>query len=217
MKNTGGNGYLAKSSKQIIDEASTIIDFESLLKEQDLENVADRIITASYGEFDIMRKDSVDRFLDFVYFKVQTGYWDNFNEAFPSRRMIDGVLEEKVREIMNVHLYPDIVLKLLKFFTRNLHDADTNLYLANLIHSEEIIRAIYETFLLFKKDIFISDPDKRALNVKRIQQFSPRSDSKLSSPLDAAARFKYVLEFLSLKNRIDHIYRREDLALSINL
>jgi hypothetical protein len=39
--------------------------------------------------------------------------------------MIDGVLEEKVREIMNVHLYPDIVLKLLKFFTRNLMTADT--------------------------------------------------------------------------------------------
>ena len=156
-------------------------------------------------------------FLDFVYFKVQTGYWDNFNEAYPVRRMNDRVLEEKVREVINIHLYPDIVLKILKFITRNLHDSDTNLYIASLVYSEEIIRSLYETYLLFKKDIFISDPDKRSLNVKRVQQFSPRSDNKLSSPLDAAARLKYILEFLSLRNRVEHIFKKEDLLLSANI
>jgi hypothetical protein len=100
---------------------------------------------------------------------------------------------------------------LLKFFMRNVHDSDTNLYIANLIYSEKIIRSIYDTYELFRKDIFKTDMDERALNVKRIQQYSPRSDNKLSSPLDAAARLKYILEFFLLKYDISHVYTREDI------
>ncbi|PKL40024.1 MAG: hypothetical protein CVV44_07345 [Spirochaetae bacterium HGW-Spirochaetae-1] len=207
----------SRSAEEIIKEAGTIVDYESLLKEKNLEDVAEEILQASYGEFDIMKKDTMDRFLDYIYFKVQTGYWETPSMAYPTKRMNDRVLEGKIIEILNEHLYPDIVLKILKFFTRNIYDPDSNLYVANLIYSENIIRSLYDTYNLFKKDIFQGNKDKRSLNVKRIQQFSPRSDNKLSSPLDAAARLKYVLEFLAIKNKVDHIYTKESLALSRDL
>ena len=117
-------------------------------------------------------------------------------------------------QLINEKLYPEIVLKLLKYFTRNNRDPDTNLYLAYMINSEDIIRAIYETYLLFKNDIFVSDPDRRTMNVKRIQQVSPRTENKFASPLDAACRFKYILEFIALKQRVDHIYTMSDLLLT---
>ncbi|HQP49841.1 MAG TPA: hypothetical protein PKX12_14020, partial [Spirochaetota bacterium] len=123
-------------------------------------------------------------------------------------------LEQRVIEMLNIHLYPDIIFKILKYLTRNIHNSDTNLHLAFLIQSDEIIKSIYDTFLLIKKDIFIPDANKRTLNVKRIQQFPPATGNASSSPLDAAARLKYVLEFLALKQNVAHLYRQEDLLLS---
>jgi hypothetical protein len=97
-----------------------------------------------------------------------------------------------------------------------MYNSDTNLYIANLIHSDEIILSIFNTYQLIKKDIFITDPQKRTLNVKRIQQFPKHSENTKSSPLDPAARFKYILEFLAIDNRVEHIYTQHDLLLSQN-
>ncbi len=191
-----------------------LIDFELLLKTDDLESVAARIIESSYEEVDFMRMDTLDRLLDFIYFKVQTGYMYIPHMAYATKRMMDRELESKVIDLLNIHLYPEIVLKLLRFFTRNINNSDSNLFFACLIKSEEIVRSIYDTFLLFKKDIFITDPNKRVLNVKRIQQFSSKSEIKLSSPLDACARLKYILEFFIINQNVNSIYSREDLLLS---
>ena len=70
--------------------------------------------------------------------------------------------------------------------------------------------------LLFFLERMFFEPDRnrRCLNVKRIQQFSPRSDDRLSSPLDAAARLKYVLEFILLKKNVSAVYTPEDLRLA---
>lgn len=193
---------------------SQIIDFDELLKNNDLETVARRLSEGSLEMADFMRKDIIDRFLDYVYFKVSTGNVDIPSMAYPTKRMLDSELEKKVIEVINVHLYPEIIFRLLKFFTRNLHDSDTNLYIANLVYSEDIIKSIYDTYRMFKKDIFTVDRDRRTLNVKRMQQYSPRSDNKLSSPLDAAARLKYVLEFFLMKYNIAHLYTREDILLA---
>lgn len=192
---------------------SQIIDFDELLRNNDLETVARRLSEGSLEMADFMRKDIIDRFLDFVYFKVTTGNVDIPSMAYPTKRMLDAELEKKVIEVINVHLYPEIIFRLLKFFTRNVHDSDTNLYIANLVYSEDIIRSIYDTYRMFKKDIFNVDRDRRTLNVKRMQQYSPRSDNKLSSPLDAAARLKYVLEFFLVKYNMTHLYTREDILL----
>jgi hypothetical protein len=195
-------------------EESRAINMGNLLKENNLELVASTLLEDAFRDTDIFRKDSVDRFLEFVIFKVQTGAHEILHQAYPARRMADRQLEAKVVELINRHLYPEIVLKLLKFFMRNIHDADSNLYLANLITSEDIIRGIYDTYVLFKNDIFESDPDKRAINVKRIQQVSPRAENRSASPLDAACRLKYILEFIALKQPVEHIYTKEDLVLA---
>ncbi len=193
---------------------SQIVNFDDILKNDNLAEVAERLTEGALDMADFMRKDIIDRFLDFVFFKVQTGNVDIPSMAYPTRRMLDGVLEKKVIELINEHLYPEIIFRLLKFFTRNLHDADTNLYIANLVYSEDIIRSIYDTYRLFKKDIFDIDRDKRTLNVKRMQQYSPRSDNRMSSPLDAAARLKYILDFFLVKYPGVRIYSREDLLMA---
>ncbi len=193
---------------------SQIVNFDDILKNDNLAEVAERLTEGALEMADFMRKDIIDRFLDFVFFKVQTGSVELPSLAYPTRRMLDAVLEKKVIELINEHLYPEIIFRLLKFFTRNLHDADTNLYVANLIYSEDIIKSIYDTYQLFKKDIFGSDRDKRTLNVKRIQQYSPRTDNRMSSPLDAAARLKYILEFFLVKYGVTHLYSLEDLLMS---
>lgn len=194
-------------------EESESLNYADLMKGDDLDEIAERITEGLFGEMDFMKKDSMDKFLDFIYFKAQTGNIHVINMAYPTKRMRDQDMERKAIALLNDHLFPEIIFRLLKFFTRNMHDPDTNLYIAYLIESDEIIRAIFETYRLFKKDIFLADEDKRALNVKRIQQFSPWSDNKLSSPLDKASILKYVLEFIALKMNVSHIYRREDLAL----
>lgn len=190
-----------------------LIDFDELLKNNDLEAVAMRLTEGALEMADFMRKDIIDRFLDYIFFKVSTGNVDIPNMAYPTKRMLDRELEKKVIEVINKHLYPEIIFRLLKFFTRNVHDADTNLYIANLIFSDDIIKSIYDTYKLFKKDIFIGNRNKRTLNVKRIQQYSSRSENKLSSPLDATARLKYILEFFLVKNNVTHLYTKEDLIL----
>jgi hypothetical protein len=82
-----------------------------------------------------------------------------------------------------------------------------------LIESDEIIISILETYKLLKKDIFKTDADERTLNVKRIQQFFKHSENKLSSPLDACARLKYILEFFTIKRNVSHLYKSEDILL----
>ena len=214
----GNAGETYESDEDFIRSVDLVesqhINFESLFKTENLEAVADKILESALGETDFMKKDVVDRFLDFIYFKVQTGSIDIPHMAYPTKRMIDRELEQRVITLLNEHLYPEIVLRLMKLFSRNIHNPDTNLYIANLITSEDIIRSIYETFKLFKKDIFISNPVKRSLNVKRIQQFAARSENKLSSPLDQAAIYKYILEFLAIKFNVSHIYTEDDLLLS---
>ncbi len=195
-------------------ETSELLDIESLLKEERIEIAAQAIIEGTFKAFDILKKDSLDKLIDFMSFKIKTGYSYIINLAYPTMRMHDRELERKLIELINIHLNPDIILKLLKHFTRNIHNPDTNLHIAFLIEDDTIIKSIYSTFLLFKKDIFIADPSKRTLNVKRIQQFPPATDNKNSSPLDAAARLKYVLEFLALKQNVSHIYRQKDIMLS---
>ncbi len=195
------------------ESAVRLIDFDDLLRNNDIETAAQRLSEGAFEIADFMKKDIIDRFLEFIFFKISTGSMDIPNMAYPTKRMLDRELEKKIIELINNHLYPEIIFRLLKFFTRNVHDADTNLYMANLIYSEDIIKSIYDTYALFKKDIFKDDRDRRTLNVKRMQQYSSRSDNKLSSPLDAAARLKYILEFFLVKYDVSHLYTKEDLRL----
>ena len=196
-------------------QRSSLLDIQALFKEeQDIENIANKILEGTYLDIDILRKDTLDRFLDFVIFMVKTGNTYVINQAYPTKRMADLELEEKIIQLINIHLYPDIILRILKYFTRNIYDSDTNLYLANLIQSDELINAILDTFQLFKKDILINDRDGRTLNVKRIQQFSLRADNIVSSPLDAACRLKYILEFIALKQNVNHLFTNDDITLS---
>lgn len=194
-------------------EKSQLINFEKIIKNEKLEDVAEKFVESTYVEQHFMRKDAIDRFLDFVFFRIQTGYFHIIHMAYPFKRMHDTELEERVIALINEHLYPEIVLRMLKFFTRNIHNSDTNLYMANLVESESIIRSVYESFLLFKKDVFIYDMEKKCLNVKRVQQFSSQSDSALSLPLDACARLKYILEFFLIKYNVTHIYTMEDIKM----
>ncbi|MCL1911225.1 MAG: hypothetical protein FWG13_03360 [Leptospirales bacterium] len=198
--------------------SGNVIDFENVIAQNDPKDAAAVIMESSdeEEELDPNKKDLLDRFLDFVYFKIQTGYWEDFNDAYPTKRMNDEVLEKKIIEILNEHLYPNIVLKILKFMTRNVYEPDTNLFIANLIHSKDIIHSIYNTYVLFKKDVYDGNKETRCLNVMKIQQFPIQTSNDLSSPLEAAARLKYVLEFLTLKNNLDDIFTKEDLLLSVN-
>jgi hypothetical protein len=196
-------------------ESAKLLKIETLIKEEkNLAEVAERILEGAYRSIDILKKDSIERFLDFILLKVKTGSYYIPTLAFPSRRMADTDLEEKIIELINVYLNPEIVFPVLKYFARNIKDSDKNLYLAYLIKAEDIIKSIYDTFLLFKKDIFIPDPNKRTLNVKRIQQFPPTTENSYSSPLDAACRFKYILEFIALKQNVEHIYTADQIKVS---
>ncbi len=208
-----------KQGNELVElDKADFLKIEKLIREEkNLENVAELILEGSYKSVDIFRKDSLDRFLDFIVSKVRTGSYYIPSLAYPTRRMSDKDLEEKIIKLINVHLNPEIIFPILKYFARNIKESDKNLYLAYLIASDDIIKSIYETFLLFKKDIFFPDPEKRALNVKRIQQFPPTVDTNTSSPLDAICRFKYILEFIALKQNVQHIYTADDVKLSRDL
>ncbi len=205
--------YKIDSLDSINPEKSQLINFERIIKNERLEDVAEKLVESTFVEQHFMRKDAIDRFLDFAFFRIQTGAFDVIHMAYPTKRMHDRDLETKIKSLLNEHLYPEIVLRILKFFARNIHDSDTNLYIANLIESESIIRSVYDTFKLFQKDIFIYNAEKKTLNVKMIQQFSPQSDVTLSLPLDACARFKYILEFFYIKQKVSHIYTLDDLIM----
>lgn len=205
--------FRPESLESIDPGKSQLINFDKIIKNEKLEDVAEKLIESTFAEQHFMRKDAIDRLIDFTFFKVQTGSFHVIHMAYPTKRMHDLELEVKIIRLFNELLYPEIVLRLLKFFARNIHDSDTNLYIANLIESEAVIRSVYETFRLFQKDIFIYEPEKKSLNVKRIQQFSPQSDYKLSLPLDACARFKYVLEFFQIRQDVSHIYKPDDIRM----
>lgn len=215
--------FMAESEKNVIPgigiddklERGVLLKIEALLREEeDLEKIANILIEETYKDIDILKKDSIDRFLDFVNIKVRTGHYYIPSLAYPLKRMSDEVLEQKIIKLINIHMNPEIIFRILKCFTRNIHDSDSNLYLAYLIESEDIIRAIYETFLLFKKDIFKTTSSERTINVKRVQQFPLTTDDKMSSPLDTACRLKYILEFIAMKQKVEHIYKTEDIQLS---
>jgi hypothetical protein len=209
------NRELKKDLDSIELDKTDFLKIEKLLREEKkLEDIAELILEGSYQSVDVFKKDSMDRFLDFVIGKVRTGSYYIPSLAYPARRMSDKELEIKIIELINVHLNPEIIFPILKYFARNIKDSDKNLYLAYLITSDNIIQSIYETFLLFKKDIFSPEPEKRSLNVKRIQQFPPTVDSSASSPLDAICRFKYILEFISLKQKVEHIYTADKIKLT---
>lgn len=205
--------FRPESLESIDPGKSQLINFDKIIKNEKLEDVAEKLIESTFAEQHFMRKDAIDRLIDFTFFKVQTGSFHVIHMAYPTKRMHDHELEAKIMRLFNELLYPEIVLRILKFFARNIHDSDSNLYIANLVESEAIIRSVFETFRLFQKDIFIYNPDKKSLNVKRIQQFSPQSDYKLSLPLDACARFKYVLEFFQIRQDVSHIYKPDDIQM----
>ncbi len=205
--------YKFDSLESINPEKSQLINFEKIIKNESLEDVAEKLVESTFVEQHFMRKDAIDRLLDFTFFKIQTGSFHVIHMAYPTKRMHDKELESRIASLINDYLYPEIVLRILKFFARNIHNSDTNLYIANLIESESIIRSVYDTFKLFQKDIFIYNPEKKSLNVKMIQQFSPQSDVTLSLPLDACARFKYILEFFYIKQKVSHIYTPGDLVM----
>lgn len=196
-------------------DISEIYIIDGMLREEkDLEEIAQKIFEGTFRAVDILKKDSIERFLDYVILKVRTGNYFIPNLAFPTKRIADPVLEKKIIKLINEHLYPDIIIRILKYFARNVHDSDTNLYLAYLIKSDDIIGAVFNTFKMFKKDIFEPDRKKKTLNVKRMQQFSPRTDEAISSPLDAACRFKYILEFIAFIQNVEHIYTIDMISLS---
>ena len=194
-------------------DSGDLLNIEALLKQENLENAALAITEGTFKAFDIQKKDSLDKFLDFVAFKAKTGYTFIINLAYPTMRMHDRDLESKIIEMINVHLNPEIILTILKFFARNIHASDSNLHIAYLIEDDSIIKSVYDTFQLFRKDIFIANSERRALNVKRIQQFPAATGYKASSPLDAAARLKYILEFIAIKQNVKHIYTASDILL----
>ena len=202
------------SLENIEPEKNQLLDFEKIIKNEKLTDVAAQFMESTSAEQHFKRKDAIDRFLDFVFFKIQTGSFYVIHMAYPTKRMRDEALEEKTKELINEHLYPEIVRRLLKFFSRNIHNSDANLYLAYLIESEHIIKALYNTFKLLQKDIFTYNIEKKTTNVKMIQQFSSGSDISISSPLDACARLKYILEFLAIKQNVSQIYTFDDLLLS---
>ena len=193
---------------------SVIINYEVLLKTADAETAARTILEGSYAKSDFSMRDSLDKFLDFVHLKAGTGYHEIISLAYPAKRILDRELELKIMDMINHKLHPEIILRLLKFFSRNMHNSDSNLNIAGLIESKVIIKSIFDTFNLFKNDIFERDPDRRTRNVKIIQQFPPASENRFSSPLDAAARFKYILEYLAIKQDTSDIYTARDIMLS---
>jgi|GEM_PF-230469 len=199
-----------------VSAQNAFVNIENILKSNiPLEDAADRILeTVLLDSSMITRKDALDRFLDYVHFKARTGEDYILNIAYPSKKIPDEELERKIIELINIHLIPSIIFPILKFFTRNVQRSDTNLYIAHLLRSESVIRPVYETFLMFKKDVFIQDKDLRSKNVKKIQQYVASADEKYSSPLDAACRLKFVLEYISLENDTSAIYSPEDIRLA---
>lgn len=179
-----------------------------------LQDVAGTIVEGAFLGHEIEHKDAFDRFIDYIVYKARTGVPHIDNLAYPTMRIEDPEIEEKCTALLNEYLVPEIVINILKYFSRNVQQSDTNLYLAHMITSDTIIKSILETFQAFKKDVQNPDRDRKTLNVKRLQQFSSHTDNRFSSPLDAAARFKYILEYLSISRSVEHLYTADDIRMS---
>jgi hypothetical protein len=209
--------YIRKAppKEYTVTASNAFVNIENILKSDlPIEDAAERILDTALMENDIItKKDALDRFLDYLHFKAKTGYDHILSLAYPSKRIEDKVIESKAIELLNEHLVPNIIFSLLKFFTRNVQNSDTNLYIAWLLQSDAVIKPIFDTYQMFKKDIFLSDRDARSRNVKRLQQVLESADVKASSPLDAACRLKYVLEYIMLKQDVSHLYTKETIAL----
>lgn len=191
-------------------------NFHTLLKSRKpLDEIGEIILEGGMIiDNNIQRKDTLDRFIDFIFFQAKTGIPYIPSLAYPCKKIADPDMEEIIIELLNEHLFPEISLSIWKFFTRNVQDPDTNLYLANLIRNDSLIKAAYETFLRFKDDIEIEDPVEKTKYVKMLQQYSSQRDDRYSSPLDAACRFKYILEYLLLITKKTHLYSLDDLKLT---
>jgi hypothetical protein len=194
---------------------NAFVNIENILRSNiPLEDAAERILDTVLMDNDLItKKDALDRFLDYIHFKARTGHDHIINLAYPTKRIDDEVVEAKIIELVNVHLVPGIIFPLLKFFTRNLQNSDTNLYIAQILEKDDVIRPVYETFVLFRKDVFNQNKDARTKNVKSIQQHTASVDDRTSSPLDAACRLKYILEYIAIKQDMSHLYTKENLSL----
>lgn len=207
-----------KGAQLEVSTRNAFVSIENILKsDMALEEAADRILDTVLMENDIVtKKDALDRFIDYVYFKSRTGHDHIVNLAYPSKRIADESIEKKASLLINVHLVPMIIFSLLKFFTRNVQSSDTNLYVAQLLESDEVIQPIYNTFVMFRNDIREKDPSARTKNVKQLQQYVSSAEDRFSSPLDAACRLKYILEYLAITRNVSHLYSLEDIRLSKN-
>jgi len=204
---------MAEDSRTLFIVNGKVLNIHDILRSNmPLDEVASIMLEGNEGDFDIERKNTLDRFLEFVIFKVKTGDSYIINLAYPSKKISDPLIEEKVIYLLNYHLVPDIILTLLKYFCRNIENSDTNLYLAGLIRDEQIIRSIYETFQLIRSDIF-RGRHERTLNVKRLQQYSPHTSDAQSNPIDACSRLRYILEYIKLVTGTK-LYSAADLSLS---
>jgi len=54
-------------------EESKAVNIDNLLKERDLDLIASTIVEDTLRDTDILRKDLLDRLLDYVIFKISTG------------------------------------------------------------------------------------------------------------------------------------------------
>ena len=81
-------------------EESLSINIGNLLKERDIEAIASVLLEDTFRDTDIMRRDSLDRFLDYAAFKAKTGIAYIPSLAYPSMRIIDTELEKKIIELL---------------------------------------------------------------------------------------------------------------------
>jgi hypothetical protein len=201
-----------------VNARNAFVNIENILRSSiPLEDAADRILDTVLMENDIItKKDALDRFLDYVHFKARTGHDHIINLAYPTKRIDDAEIEGKIIKLVNIHLVPGIIFPLLKYFTRNVQNSDTNLYVAHILEKDEVIIPLYETYLMFKKDIFNPSRTARTKNVKSLQQHTASVDDRTASPLDAACRLKYILEYIALKQDVSHLFTKDDLQLFHN-
>ena len=80
---------------------SDIVNFEAIFASADISVIADKILESTYENVDPMKRDLFDKFLDFVYFKTQTGEYEILNMAYPTKRMRDRDLEKMIITLLN--------------------------------------------------------------------------------------------------------------------
>ena len=85
--------YKLDSLESINPEKSQLINFEKIIKNEKLEDVAEKLVESTFVEQHFMRKDAIDRLLDFTFFKIQTGSFHVIHMAYPTKRMHDKELK----------------------------------------------------------------------------------------------------------------------------